>query len=104
MRKVRRKTGGISFLTAMICIVCVVVGILCITKYANINRQKERLKAENSSLVAQSEALSDKLKQIRAQEEFGKDDSYIESVARTQLDMVYPGEVIFRVSGDKYNN
>ena len=65
MRKVRRKTGGISFLTAMICIVCVVVGILCITKYANINRQKERLKAENSSLVAQSEALSDKLQQIR---------------------------------------
>ena len=88
----------------MICIVCVVVGILCITKYANINRQKERLKAENSSLVAQSEALSDKLQQIRAQEEFGKDDSYVESVARPQLDMVYPGEVIFRVSGDKYGN
>ena len=87
----------------MICIVCVVVGILCLTKYANINRQKERLKAENSSLVAQSEALSDKLQQIRAQEEFGQDDAYIESVARTQLDMVYPGEVIFRVTGEKYN-
>ena len=83
MRKVRRKSGGISFLTAMICIVCVVVCILCITKYANINRQKERLMAENSSLVAQSEALSDKLQQIRAQEEFGKDDAYVESVART---------------------
>ena len=103
MRKVRRKTGGISFLTAMIMILCVVVGILCITKYANIHRQKERLMAENSSLIAQSEALSDKLKQIRAQEEFGQDDAYIESVARTQLDMVYPGEIIFRVSGDKYN-
>ena len=87
----------------MICIVCVVVGILCLTKYANINRQKERLKAENSSLVAQSEALSDKLQQIRAQEEFGKDDAYVESVARAQLDMVYPGEVIFRVTGEKYN-
>ena len=59
--------------------------------------------AENRSLVAQSEALSERLKQIRAQEEFGKDDSYIESVARSQLDMVYPGEIIFRVSGDKYN-
>ena len=103
MRKVRRKTGGISFLTAMIMILCVVVGILCITKYANIHRQKERLLAENSSLLAQSEALSDKLKQIRAQEEFGQDDAYIESVARTQLDMVYPGEIIFRVSGDKYH-
>ena len=90
-------------MTAMICIVCVVVCILGITKYANINRHTERLMAENSTLVAQSEALSDKLQQIRAQEEFGKDDAYVESVARTQLDMVYPGEVIFRVSGDKYN-
>lgn len=103
MRKLRRKTGGISFLTAMICIAFVVIGILCITKYANINKQKERLMAENASLVAQSEALSEKLKQIRAQEEFGQDDAYIESVARTQLDMVYPGEVIFRVTGEKYN-
>ena len=103
MRRVRHKTGGISFLTAMICICCVVVGILCITRYANIAKQKERLKAENAELIAQSEALSDKLKQIRAQEEFGKDDAYVESVARAQLDMVYPGEVIFRVTGEKYN-
>ncbi len=87
----------------MICICCVVVGILCITRYANIAKQKERLKAENAELIAQSEALSDKLKQIRAQEEFGKDDAYVESVARAQLDMVYPGEVIFRVTGEKYN-
>lgn len=103
MRKVRRRTGGISFLTAMIFICCVFVGILCITRYANIAKQKERLKAENAALVAQAEELSDKLKQIRAQEEFGKDDAYIESVARSQLDMVYPGEVIFRVTGEKYN-
>lgn len=103
MRKLRRKSGGISFLTAMICIFCVVIGILCLTKYANIHRQKERLIAENSSLIAQSEALSDKLKQIRSREEMEKDDAYIESVARSQLDMVYPGEVIFRVSGDQYD-
>ncbi len=103
MRKVRRKTGGISFLTAMIFICCVFVGILCVTRYANIHKQKERLKAENAELVAQAEELSEKLKQIRAQEEFGKDDAYIESVARSQLDMVYPGEIIFRVTGEKYN-
>ena len=103
MRKIRRKSGGISFLTAMICISCIVVGILCITKYANIAKQKERLLAENSSLKAQSESLVDDLKQIRAQEEFQQDDAYVESVARTQLDMVYPGEVIFRVTGEKYN-
>ena len=103
MRKIRRHSGGRNFLTAMLCISFLLVVIMCVTKYHNINRQKERLLAENASLIAQSEALSEKLKQIRAQEEFGQDDAYIESIARSQLDMVYPGEVIFRVSGEKYN-
>ena len=70
---------------------------------SSFQEQKERLLAENSSLKAQSESLADDLKQIRAQEEFQQDDAYVESVARTQLDMVYPGEVIFKVAGDKYN-
>ena len=72
MRKVRRKTGGISFITAMICITFIVIGIVCLTKYANIHRQKERLIAENSSLVAQSEALSDRLKQIRVYKQINR--------------------------------
>lgn len=100
MRKIRRKSGGISFIAAMIYICFVVVAVLCLTKYANINKQKERLVAENSSLIAQSESLADELTKLRSREELGKDDAYIESVARSQLDMVYPGEVIFRVSED----
>ena len=51
--------------------------------------------------MSQSEALSNQLRQIRAQEELGKDNTYIESVARAQLDMVFPGEIIFRVNTDK---
>lgn len=84
----------------MICICFVVMLIMCITKYSNIMQQRQRLKAENASLIAQSESLSDRLNQLKAQEDFGGDDAYIESIARSQLDMVYPGEVIFRVSGD----
>ncbi|MBO4449034.1 MAG: septum formation initiator family protein [Clostridiales bacterium] len=102
MQKVKRKkTGGISFITAMLFICLVVVGILCYTRFQSIIQQRARLQAENSSLKAQSTALSEQLRQIRAQEEFGKDSHYIESVARAQLDMVYPGEVIFRVTTDK---
>ncbi len=98
MRKRHHKTHGISFLKALVYIGIVVVAILCITRFSNIMEQRTRLKAENSSLIAQSESLSEKLGQIKAQEQFGEDDAYIESVARSQLDMVYPGEVIFRVS------
>ena len=103
MRKLHHKTHGISFVRALLYIGVVVIAILCITRFSNIMEQRARLKAENSSLIAQSESLSEKLGQIKAQEKFGEDDAYIESVARSQLDMVYPGEIIFRVSGEKYN-
>lgn len=102
MIKVRRKkTGGISFMTAMLCICFVVIAILCITRFSNIIKQKARLQAENMSLKSQSAALSDQLRQIRAQEEVGRDNTYVESIARAQLDMVYPNEIIFRVTTDK---
>ena len=94
------RTHGITFPRAILCIGLVVVFIMCYTRFSNLIEQRARLKAENSSLIAQSESLSEKLQQIKAQEKFGEDDAYIESVARSQLDMVYPGEVIFRVSGD----
>ena len=102
MRKYKhKKTGGMSFTTAMLSIVFVVIFILCATRLSNIITQKARLQAENRSLLAQSSMLSDQLRQIRAQEDLGKDNTYIESIARAQLDMVYPGEIIFRVTTDK---
>lgn len=85
----------------MLCICFVVIAILCITRFSNIVKQKARLQAENMSLKSQSAALSDQLRQIRAQEELGKDNTYVESIARAQLDMVYPNEIIFRVTTDK---
>ena len=76
MRKVKhKKTGGISFPTAMLFICFVVVIILFATRLMNNTQQKARLKAENSSLIAQSNALSEQLRQIRAQEEMGKDNT-----------------------------
>ena len=67
-------------------------------KFGFTNTKKVVYKVINLSSL---QSLSEKLQQIKAQEKFGEDDAYIESVARSQLDMVYPGEVIFRVSGDE---
>ncbi|MBO4460565.1 MAG: septum formation initiator family protein [Clostridiales bacterium] len=99
MRKIHRKSGGISFLTAMIFIAFIVVAVLCITRFNNIMIQKQRLTSENSSLKAQASVLSDKLARINAQAEYGNDDQYVISIARGNLDMVYPGEIIFRTNG-----
>ena len=99
MRKIHRKSGGISFLTAMIFIAFIVVAVMCITRFNNIVIQKQRLSSENSSLKAQASVLSDKLARINAQAEYGNDDQYVISIARGNLDMVYPGEIIFRTNG-----
>ena len=99
MRRIRRRSGGISFLTAIIFIAFIVVAVMCITRFNNIMVQKQRLTSENSSLQSQASLLSDKLARINAQAEYGNDDQYVISIARGNLDMVYPGEIIFRTNG-----
>ena len=99
MRKIRRKSGGISFLTALIIIAFIVVAVMCITRFNNIMVQKARLTSENRSLQNQASVLSDKLARINAQTEYGNNDQYVVSIARSNLDMVYPGEIIFRTNG-----
>ena len=102
MMRRKRKSGGISFKTAILLVLVVALGVVCLTRYSNIYRQKQKLLEEKRSLESQSEALSEKLMRLRMQEEMGQDDQYIESVARSRLDMVYPGEVIFRVGEKQY--
>lgn len=97
---VRHKSGGISFIMAVLCIAVVIVGVLCITRFYEINARKERLLQERHELEEQKQALKDKRNQIIAQGTHGSDSVYVERVAREQLDMVYPGEVIFRTTGE----
>lgn len=85
---------------ALISIAVVVLFVLCITRMYEIKERSERLKAENQALIQQKQALEEKNDQILAQGARGNDAAYVESVAREQLDMVFPGEVIFRTAGN----
>lgn len=84
---------------ALISIAAVVLLVLCVTRMYEINERSARLKAENQQLLQQKQALEDKNNQIIAQGAHGNDSIYVENVAREQLDMVYPGEVVFRTTG-----
>ncbi|MBO4408369.1 MAG: cell division protein FtsL [Clostridiales bacterium] len=100
MKHKRRKSGGISFMTALICIAFVVVAVLCVTRFNNIIVQHERLTEEKARLDAELEELTEKLNVIKAEKTLSNDKSQVEDIARGQLDMVYPGEVIFRTQGE----
>ena len=85
-KKIRRKSGGFSLPMTLICIAFVVVVVLCATKYYDVRMARERL-------------LEDRNNNILARGVAGQDADYVEGVARSQLDMVYPGEIIFRTTG-----
>lgn len=76
-----------------------VLAALCATKLYDLHLQKARLTAEAEQLAIQEQELKDNLHDIKARQNIEDDSAYIEAIAREQLDMVYPGEIIFRVNG-----
>lgn len=84
----------------VVCIAFVVVAVLCATRYYDVRQRRERLLEESRQLQAQKQALLDQNDALIAQGAHSDDDVYVEKVAREQLDMVYPGEIIFRVTGE----
>lgn len=98
--KKRRTNTSFSLTMTVVCIAFVVVGVLCATRLYDINQRKARLMEESRQLQAQKQALLDRNDALLAQGAHSDDDVYVEKVARDQLDMVYPGEIIFRVSGE----
>ena len=102
MRRVtRKKKLRMSFVPAMISIALVVVIVLIITRFNSIMQQRERIVAESNQLAIQEETLKARLETLQLANGAGTDRAKVESIARGQLDMVYPGEIIFRVTADK---
>ena len=101
MRKINRKHGGISLVTAVMFVSFIVFAVLCITRFYDLKEQYTRLHDEADALEEQKAELEEELMQIRKEANASDNRAYVESIARTHLDMVYPGEIIFHVSGDK---
>ena len=100
MRKINRKKNGISVATAIMFVSFIVFAVLCITRFYDLKEQYTRLHNEADSLDRQKAELEEELMQIRKEANNSDNRAYIESMARTHLDMVYPGEIIYRISND----
>lgn len=100
MKKVARKNHGISFLTAVMFVSFIVFAVLCITRFYDLKKQHERLSKESAELDRQKKELQAELMDIRKEANNKDNKVYVEKVARTRLDMVYPEEIIFHVAGE----
>lgn len=100
MKKVSVKHRGLSLGTALMFVSMIVVAVLCVTRFYDLRKQQERLNKEAQDLDRQKQELEDELLQIRKEANNTDNKVYIENIARTHLDMVYPEEIIFHVAGD----
>lgn len=101
MKKIKFLSSERSFIMSIALVAFVVVAIICVTQLYEIKARRERLIEENRQLNAQKQVLIDKNNALLAQgSREDSDTAYIEDVARNQLDMVYPGEIIFRTTGE----
>ncbi|SCW64345.1 Cell division protein FtsB [Ruminococcaceae bacterium YRB3002] len=101
MRRVARKRKvKMSFVPAIISIALIVVIVLIITRFNDIMQQRERIVSESRQLSLQEESLKARLENLQFMAGGANDAAKVENIARGQLDMVYPGEIIFRVSGE----
>ncbi len=96
MSKPGKTRGGISLITTVLAIAAAVIVILCITRIRDMKIQYARLNEESVRLAQEEEELKAKIRDLQGYNENGYDADYVESMARHNLDMVYPGEVIFR--------
>ena len=100
MKKIIRKKNGISFMTAVMFVSFIVFAVLCVTRFYDIRKQYDRLTKEAVALDKQKKELEEELMQIKKEANNTDDKVYIESIARTRLNMVYPGEIVFQISDD----
>ncbi len=99
IKKFKRK-NGISFVTALLLVFVLFLAVLGYTQFLDLNEQRTRLQKEHEALLDEKAALEEDLKRIRREANNINDEVYVQSVARQQLDMVYPGEIVFRTSGE----
>lgn len=101
MKRPKHLSSERSLLMCVVLIAFVVVFVLCATQLYEIRDRRARLMEENRQLQAQKQVLIDKNNTLLAQgSHTDADSAYIEDIARNQLDMVYPGEIIFRTTGE----
>ena len=86
-RKRNRMNGMRLFLTGVI-VVLLVVFLLSVKNIIDLRQEQDQLKETNTVLQEQRAELETELKSVG-------EDSYIEEQARTQLNMVKPGEILY---------
>ena len=89
----RRKQSKIC--TAIIIVSLLLLAVIVVVKSISLREQKAELKVQAAEISAQIEEAQDEHKKLEEKEEY-MTKKYVEEVARNQLGLVYPDEIVIR--------
>lgn len=90
-KRMQSRTGSLFIVCATIAL-CVI----CFAKIAEMRAESMALAKTESSLEQQIQEQRAEAKAIEARREYMQTDKYIEDVAKEQLGLVYPNEVVLK--------
>lgn len=94
----KKKNNKITTRMGMIIVIgCLaLLAVVVIYKAQDLNSQKQNLQVQAAELQNQLEAAKQDYKKLEEREKYMKTDEYVEDVARSQLGLVYPDEIVVK--------
>lgn len=94
----RKKNNKITTRMGMIIVIgCLaLLAVVVIYKAQDLKSQKQNLQVQAAELQNQLEEAKQDYKKLEEREKYMKTDEYVEDVARSQLGLVYPDEIVVK--------
>lgn len=94
----KKKNNKITTRMGMIIVIgCLaLLAVVVIYKAQDLNSQKQNLQVQAAELQNQLEEAKQDYKKLEEREKYMKTDEYVEDVARSQLGLVYPDEIVVK--------
>ncbi len=97
-KKKTNKNNRITTRMGMIIVISclILLAVVVVYKAKDLNAQKQSLQVQEAELQEQLQNAQDEYKQLEKRQEYMKTDKYVEDVARSQLGLVYPDDIVVK--------
>ena len=97
-RSKSKKNNKITTKLGMVLVVSclILLAVVVLYKAQSLKAQKENLQVQAAELQEQLDSAKEDYKKLEEREKYMQTDEYVEDVARSQLGLIYPDEIVVK--------
>lgn len=97
-RSMSKKNNKITTKLGMVLVVSclILLAVVVLYKAQSLKAQKESLQVQAAELQEQLDSAKEDYKKLEEREKYMQTDEYVEDVARSQLGLIYPDEIVVK--------